>query len=267
MRRKFLHDISANSLQVIISQASGLAIFYVLSVYFSKNDFGEINWALAVLLAAFSILSLGIDQVMVQKIAAGEDPRKILSIYSFHVLTTGFIFYLVLLLIAFLFSDFQQSHSLLLFLGIGKMMIFFALPFKQLANGLEKFRALLIMSICSNTVRAVALIFFSFFTTLSLTSVIIIFITGDLIELLISVFITKKYALSVTRELLKNWEHEINQLNLITGSKGIFDVKVNGELLFSKKELDHYPEPGEISKLLIEKITDNALSVGGRTSQ
>lgn len=192
MRRKFLHDISANSLQVIISQASGLAIFYVLSVYFSKNDFGEINWALAVLLAAFSILSLGIDQVMVQKIAAGEDPRKILSIYSFHVLATGFIFYLALLLIAFLFPAFQQSHRLLLFLGIGKMMIYFASPFKQLANGLEKFRAFFIMSVCSNTVRAVALIFFSFFTTLSLTTVIIIFITGDLIELLISAFIAKK---------------------------------------------------------------------------
>lgn len=59
-----------------------------------------------------------------------------------------------------------------------------------------------------------------------------------------------EYALSVTRELLKNWQHEINQLVLITGSKGIFDVKVNRELLFSKKELDRYPEPCEISKLL-----------------
>ncbi len=191
MRRKFLHDISANSLQVIISQASGLAIFYILSVYFSKNDFGEINWSLAVLLAAFSILSLGIDQVMVQKIAAGEDPRKILSIYSFHVIATGFIFYLLLLLVAFLFPAFQDNHRLLLFLGLGKMMIFFALPFKQLANGLEKFRALLIMSVCSNTIKAAALLYFSFFTTLSLITVIIIFVIGDFIELLISSFISK----------------------------------------------------------------------------
>ena len=55
MKRKFIHDISANTLQVIINQVCGVTIFYVLSVYFSKNDFGEINWALAVLLTAFSI--------------------------------------------------------------------------------------------------------------------------------------------------------------------------------------------------------------------
>jgi O-antigen/teichoic acid export membrane protein len=68
MRRKFLHDISANSFQVIINQVCGLAIFYVLSVYFSKNDFGEINWSLAVLLTVFSILSFGIDQIIVLQV-------------------------------------------------------------------------------------------------------------------------------------------------------------------------------------------------------
>lgn len=192
MRRKFLHDISANSLQVIISQVCGLLIFYVLSLYFSKNDFGEINWSLAVLLTAFTTLSLGIDQVMVQKIAVGEDPQKILSIYFFHVVAAGLIFYTLLLMVVFFFPVFQQNHRLILFLGIGKLMIFFASPFKQLANGLEKFRALFIMSICSNIVRAAALLSFAFFSTLNLTTVIIIFITGDLTELLISYFITKK---------------------------------------------------------------------------
>lgn len=191
MRRKFLHDISANSLQVIINQLCGLVIFYILSLYFSKNDFGKINWSLAVLLTAFTILSFGIDQVMVQKVAAGEEPQKIFSIYFFHVIAAGLIFYFLLLMIAFFFPAFQQNYRLLLFLGIGKLMIFLASPFKQLANGLEKFRALFNMSICSNIVRAAALLYFAFFSTLNLATVIIIFITGDLIELLISYFITK----------------------------------------------------------------------------
>jgi O-antigen/teichoic acid export membrane protein len=68
MQRKFIRDISANSFQVITNQLCGLAIFYVLSVYFSKNDFGEINWSLAILLTVFSILSLGIDQLVVKKL-------------------------------------------------------------------------------------------------------------------------------------------------------------------------------------------------------
>src|ERR1017187_4625623 len=98
MRRKFIHDISANSLQLLINQVCGFIIFYVLSVYFSKNDFGEINWSLAVLLTSFSILSFGIDQVAVKKIAAGQSPQFILSIYITHVLLSGGLFYAILLI-------------------------------------------------------------------------------------------------------------------------------------------------------------------------
>ncbi|HUZ61640.1 MAG TPA: oligosaccharide flippase family protein [Hanamia sp.] len=192
MRRKFLHDISVNSLQVIISQICGLAIFYVLSVCFSKNDFGEINWSLAVLLTTFSILSLGMDQVIIKKIAAKEDPQLMLSIYFFHVLFAGSLFYVFLLITYFIFPGLLYHHYLLLFLGIGKLMIFFSSPFKQLANGLEKFRSLLYMSICSNVIRGAVLILFSFFSALNLTSVIIIFIIGDFAELFLSFYITKK---------------------------------------------------------------------------
>ena len=192
MRRKFLHDISANSFQVIINQVCGLAIFYVLSVYFSKNDFGEINWSLAVLLTVFSIFSFGIDQIIVKKIAAGEDPKLMLSLYTFHVLIAGGLFYCFLLIAYIFFPVLLQNHDLLLFLGIGKLMIFFSSPFKQVANGLEKFRALFYMSVCSNIVRGTALILSAFFSTLNLTLVIIIFIAGDTAELLLSTFITKR---------------------------------------------------------------------------
>lgn len=33
---------------------------------------------------------------------------------------------------------------------------------------------------------------------------------------------------------------------LIEGSRGIFDVKVDGELIFSKHEVDRFPENEEI---------------------
>lgn len=192
MRKKFIRDISATSLQVGINQLFGFAIFYILSVYFSKNIFGEINWTLAVLLTSFSILSLGIDQVIIKKIAAGEDPKMMLTLYFGHVLLAGLLFYLFLLIIYFLFPGIFIKHYLLLFFGIGKLMIFIALPFKQLANGLEKYKSLLYMSICSNIVRGAALISFAFFSALNITTVIIIFITGDFAELLLSLLITKK---------------------------------------------------------------------------
>jgi O-antigen/teichoic acid export membrane protein len=214
MKRKFIRDISVNSLQVIINQVSGLVIFYVLSAYFSKNEFGEINWSLAILLTAFSILSFGIDQVTVKKIAAGEDARSILSTYIMHVLLAGGLFYGLLLCGYFIFPGFFHHHNLLLFLGIGKLMIFFSMPFKQLANGLEKFRSLFYMSICSNVIRGTSLILLSLFSRPHLTAIIVIFVAGDLAELLLSVFITKK----ILKVPLAVNTSKINYLNLLKES-------------------------------------------------
>ena len=193
MSRKFIRDISANSFQVIINQVCGLAIFYVLSVYFSKNDFGEINWSLAILLTVFSILSLGIDQLMVKKIAAKENPALVLSVYQFHVIISGIGFYAFMLIAYFIFPSLFLKHELLLFFGVGKLMIFFASPLKQLANGLEKFKALFFMSICSNVVKGIALTILALFSHLDLRLVVLIFIFSDLAEWLLSILITKKY--------------------------------------------------------------------------
>ncbi|MEO8111201.1 MAG: oligosaccharide flippase family protein [Ginsengibacter sp.] len=214
MKRKFIRDLSVNTFQVIINQVSGLVIFYILSAYFSKNIFGEINWSLAILLAVFSILSLGIDQVAVKKIAAGKNPHSILSIYFTHVLIAGGLFYIFLLACFFIFPHILQNHFLLLFLGIGKLMIFLSTPFKQLANGLEKFRALLYMSVCSNVARSSFLILYSLFAKPELATVIIIFIVGDSAELLVSFLITKKFIrIPVSVKLNK-----IEYLNLIKES-------------------------------------------------
>ena len=51
----------------------------------------------------------------------------------------------------------------------------------------------------------------------------------------------------MTEELLTNYQHIIEDLRLITGSKGAFEVHVNDELIFSKKTMQkRHAEPGEI---------------------
>ncbi len=191
MKNRFVRDISINSFQLIINQSCGLIIFYVLSVHLTKENFGALNWALAVLLTAFSILSFGIDQVSIKKIASGNDARQVLSIYIFHVLLAGILFYGMLLTGYYFLHNHLPQYYLLLFLGIGKLMIFFSTPFKQLANGLEKFRSLLYMSICSNIIRSIALLIFSIIYPVSFYTVIIIFIAGDIAELLLCLIVTK----------------------------------------------------------------------------
>ena len=192
MKRKFIHDISANTLQVIINQCCGLGIFFVLSTYLGKNDFGEINWSLAVLLTIYGILACGVDQVSVKKVASGEEPKKILSIYLSHVLLWGLLIYGLLVAGALIFHSFFQQHYLLLLLAVAKLMIFFSTPFKQLATGLERFRPLLYMSVCSNVARSIALLLLAGLQQLTLTNIVIIFIAGDLAELLVCILVTQR---------------------------------------------------------------------------
>jgi O-antigen/teichoic acid export membrane protein len=191
MKKKIIHDISFNSLQVIVNQLCGLVIFYILSVNLIKNDFGEINWTLAVLLTIFNMLSLGIDQVIVKKIATQDNVAVAFPAYAMHVFFSGFLLYAMLFSCYFIFRDFFQTHQLLLVLGIGKLMIYFSTAFKQLATGMERFKSLLYMSVCSNILRSIALVVFAFQHLLSIKIVIIIYIAGDLAELLLCLLITK----------------------------------------------------------------------------
>ncbi|HTB53569.1 MAG TPA: oligosaccharide flippase family protein [Ferruginibacter sp.] len=222
MKNRFIRDISVNSFQLIINQFCGLVIFYVLSVHFSKENFGAINWALAVLLTVFSILSFGIDQVSIKKIASGNDAKQMLSVYIVHVLLAGGLFYGLLLTGYFFFNNSFHQYYLLLFLGIGKLMIFFSTPFKQLSNGLEKFKAFLYMSVCSNVIRSIALILIALVYPLNLHIVIIIFIVGDIAELICCLLITKYL---VKTPLAIQWNKEI-YFSLIKESMHLAGVAV-----------------------------------------
>lgn len=50
----------------------------------------------------------------------------------------------------------------------------------------------------------------------------------------------------VAEELLGTYQHRIDGLTLVPGPKGIFDVTVNGELIFSKYATGRHAEPGEV---------------------
>ena len=62
-------------------------------------------------------------------------------------------------------------------------------------------------------------------------------------------------AVSLTDDLLSNYQHIIEKITLITSSGGAFEVKVNGDLIFSKKTIQRrHAEPGEVLGLFREKV-------------
>lgn len=52
-----------------------------------------------------------------------------------------------------------------------------------------------------------------------------------------------------THDLLHHYQHVIDELALVTGSGGVFDVAVSGEVLYSKHRTGRHAEPGEVLEL------------------
>ena len=54
--------------------------------------------------------------------------------------------------------------------------------------------------------------------------------------------------MSVAEDLLGAYQHKIECLTLTPGPKGIFDVAVNGEVIYSKHAAGRHANPGEVLK-------------------
>lgn len=59
-------------------------------------------------------------------------------------------------------------------------------------------------------------------------------------------------------DLLNEFEPQIKSLTLIPSSGGVFEVEVNGKLLFSKAKLLRHAEPGEITQLVKNYIKESS---------
>ena len=58
--------------------------------------------------------------------------------------------------------------------------------------------------------------------------------------------------MSAARDLIHQYQHVIADLSLVTGDKGVFDVIVDDEVLYSKAVTGRHAEPGEVLTLFTE---------------
>jgi selenoprotein W-related protein len=61
---------------------------------------------------------------------------------------------------------------------------------------------------------------------------------------------------SATSDLLSNYQHVIESLTLTPGSSGVYDVTVDGDLIYSKDETGRHAEPGEMLELFTAIVGD-----------
>ena len=70
----------------------------------------------------------------------------------------------------------------------------------------------------------------------------------------------------MAQELLTTFETELAQVALVPGSGGIFDVRLDGACIFSRKEQGRFPESKELKQLIRDRIApDRDLGHSDRT--
>ena len=60
--------------------------------------------------------------------------------------------------------------------------------------------------------------------------------------------------MSATSDLLSNYQHVIADLRLVMGDTGVFDVTVDGDLIYSKAETGRHANDGEVLELFTDLI-------------
>ena len=59
--------------------------------------------------------------------------------------------------------------------------------------------------------------------------------------------------MSAAHDLLHDYQHVIESLTLVTGSKGVFEVVVDDEVLYSKRATGRHARAGEVLTLFREQ--------------
>jgi selenoprotein W-related protein len=64
------------------------------------------------------------------------------------------------------------------------------------------------------------------------------------------------------QELIPDYQHLIGDLRLVMGSKGVFDVSVDGEVVFSKHREGRHAERGEVRRRVEAMLGPDATVYG-----
>lgn len=194
--KKFLKDISASTIQVAVTQVANLLIFYLISKYISKEEFGFYNWSIALSSTVIAIFSLGMDLVYVKRVASGDKPEATISIHFFHTLLSSVVLITAASIGSMLFFDRLEFKDLFLLIVINQSLFTIANSIKLCLNGYEKFNKLAIIAIFTSITRVVFIVSLLLLGYFSIYLIVIAFIVSYLIEFGVSYYIagvTLKY--------------------------------------------------------------------------
>lgn len=200
----------SSAVQAFAVQILGVLFFYITSISLSKNDFGVFSWSNAIALTIVTLLSCGLEQVVVRRVAASKSSDWAASAYFFHALVSAIVAMAVLGVISYTAESDAKEKTTLLLVFVAQALLFIAIPLKQFLNAKERFGPYAVTALVSNAGKVVAALYLwwqSLVTLQTVIAVLIFFSALELVALLVyTIFFTElKFGLRLIayKKLLK----------------------------------------------------------------
>lgn len=181
---KGLRTLVSAGFQTLAIQLLGVIFFYVVSLYLSKELFGVLSWCNAVVTTLNVVLSLGMEQVVLRRVAAGNRRSDwAAAAYFVHALASSLLMLLFLVLLSALLPG-DTKVQFLPWLFAAQATIFVATPLKQFLNARERFVPYAVIATLANITKIVLVFLLIRDNTLELSEVAYVLLGCGLFEML-----------------------------------------------------------------------------------
>lgn len=258
MKKNVLKSFFSSGLQAVAVQVLGVLFIGIIAKMLSKDDFGIIQWANATAMFITTILSFGMEQVVVRRIAASTGSDWAAAAFLFHNFIGSVLAFALIVLIATLFPGINGAIEYLPLFFAAQAIIFLVTPLKQFLNAKHMFTPYGVIAVISNTCKVVLALLLIDQQKLTITtagSVLMLCATIELIAILIYVRTKTSFKLKFRflayKKLLKEsmpqymsviFDSSLSRLDyILIGMISTFTITADYSLAYRAYELARLP--------------------------
>jgi O-antigen/teichoic acid export membrane protein len=183
LKNKLLIRFFSSGLQSVGVQVLGSVFFYIISIYLTKDNFGLISWMNAISMFITALLGLGLEQVVIRRIAASDRSDWAAGAFLTHSIISFITAFSILVIIDYNTDITNITTFYLPWFFIAQGLIFIGVPLKQYLNAKERFTPYGIIAIISNSVKIIAAFWLQHTDRLDTITVIYVLVLSALFEL------------------------------------------------------------------------------------
>lgn len=183
MNKSILKSFFSSGLQAVAVQVLGVLFIVIVAKVLPKEEFGIIQTVNVIAMFITTLLSFGMEQVVVRRIAASSTSDWAASAFLFHNLIGSVLAFGLTVLVAYVYPGQGSAFHYLPLFFAAQGVIFLVTPLKQFLNAKHMFTPYGVVAVGSNLCKIILAILLIKTERLSVTTTGIVLLVCAAIEL------------------------------------------------------------------------------------